>query len=168
VPLLVARVLADTGLPPSRLTLELTESILIDDVDYICTELKQLVDMGVKLSIDDFGTGYSSLSYVKRMPVSVLKIDQSFVKNIVSDPSDEAIVRAIITLGRSLNLQVVAEGVETSEQAEKLRIEDCDILQGYLFAKPMGEPELVQFLEQANHGDRPGHTGYRRAISPAA
>ena len=138
---------------PSRLTLELTESILIEDVDCIRDELKQLVDMGVQLSIDDFGTGYSSLSYVKRMPVSNLKIDQSFVKNIDSDLSDAAIIRAIVTLGHSLGLKITAEGVETSEQAEKLRKEKCDTLQGYLFAKPMSLDNFHQYLA-ADHQNR--------------
>lgn len=146
VPLLVARVLAETGLAPSRLSLEITESILIDDVDCIREELHQLVNMGVRLSIDDFGTGYSSLSYVKRLPVSSLKIDQSFVCNIHNDSNDAAIVRAIVTLGHSLNLKIVAEGVELAEQVEKLREEKCDVLQGFLYAKPMENSKFIDYV----------------------
>jgi diguanylate cyclase (GGDEF)-like protein/PAS domain S-box-containing protein len=146
VPLVVARILADTGLQPSRLSLELTESILLDDIDCVREELHQLVDMGVNLSIDDFGTGYSSLSYVKRMPVSVLKIDQSFVRNVHKDVNDAAIVRAIITLGHSLNLKIVAEGVESPEQVAKLLAEKCDVLQGYLFGRPMPYAAFIDHL----------------------
>ncbi|MGE3248426.1 MAG: putative bifunctional diguanylate cyclase/phosphodiesterase, partial [Beijerinckiaceae bacterium] len=147
VPLHVARVLAATGLRPSRLTLELTESILIDDVDSIRNDLHQLVDMGIHLSIDDFGTGYSSLSYVKRLPVSALKIDQSFVRNVHDDLNDAAIIRAIVTLGHSLGLKIVAEGIETKEQLEKLRQEKCDAIQGYLFGKPMTNADFIRYLE---------------------
>jgi len=147
VPLFVARVLADTGLQPSRLSLELTESILIDDVDCIRNELHQIVAMGVSLSIDDFGTGYSSLSYVKRLPVATLKIDQSFVRNIATDLNDTAIIRAIVTLGQSLGLKIVAEGVETQAQAERLKEESCDTLQGYLFGRPMSQASFVRHLE---------------------
>ncbi|MDP4593548.1 MAG: EAL domain-containing protein, partial [Beijerinckiaceae bacterium] len=131
---------------PSRLSLELTDSILLDDIDCVREELHQLVDMGVNLSIDDFGTGYSSLSYVKRMPVSVLKIDQSFVRNVHKDVNDAAIVRAIITLGHSLNLKIVAEGVESPEQVAKLLAEKCDVLQGYLFGRPMPYAAFIDHL----------------------
>ena len=106
--------------------------------------------MGVSLLIDDFGTGYSSLSYVKRLPVATLKIDQSFVRNIDTDLNDTAIIRAIVTLGHSLGLKIVAEGVETQAQAERLKEESCDTLQGYLFGKPMSQASFVRHLERFN------------------
>jgi diguanylate cyclase (GGDEF)-like protein/PAS domain S-box-containing protein len=148
VPLLVAQVLAETGLDPRRLDLELTESIVVGDLDAVAIDLQQLLDMGVHVSIDDFGTGYSSLSYVKRFPVDRLKIDQSFVRNLSSDPNDAAIVRAIITLGHSLDLDVVAEGVETAEQLARLRAEGCDEVQGYYFGKPMPAAEFIELLRR--------------------
>ncbi|MDB5650233.1 MAG: hypothetical protein JWL62_1753 [Hyphomicrobiales bacterium] len=148
VPLLVAQVLAETGLEPGRLDLELTESIVVGDLDAVAMDLQQLLDMGVHVSIDDFGTGYSSLSYVKRFPVDRLKIDQSFVRNLSSDPNDAAIVRAIITLGHSLDLDVVAEGVETAEQLARLRAEGCDEVQGYYFGKPMPAAEFIELLRR--------------------
>src|SRR5215216_4697059 len=116
VPLLVAKVLADTGLEPWRLDLELTESIMLQKTEEVAKDLRQLKELGVSISIDDFGTGYSSFSYVKRFPVDRLKIDQCFVRDAPANPHDAAIVRAMINLGQSLDLQVVAEGVETAEQ----------------------------------------------------
>ena len=143
VPLMVARVLASTGLDPRRLDLELTESIVMDDSEAVAGELHELMNMGVTISIDDFGTGYASFGYVKRFPVTRLKIDQSFVRNITDDPNDAAIVRAIITLGHSLNLEVVAEGVETTDQLARLRAEGCDGVQGYYFGRPMPARDFV-------------------------
>ena len=146
VPLLVAKALSDSGLDPRRLDLELTESIVMQDLEAVVNDLKQLRDLGVKISIDDFGTGYSSLSYVKRLPVDRLKIDQSFVRSLSTDPNDAAIVRAIITLGHSLDLDVVAEGVETADQLARLRAEGCDQVQGFYFGKPMPADEFVAFV----------------------
>ena len=143
VPLMVTRVLADTGLDPRRLELELTENMVMDESSAVAEELHQLMHMGVKIAIDDFGTGYSSFGYVKRFPVTRLKIDQSFVRNITTDPNDAAIVRAIITLGHSLNLQVMAEGVETTDQLAQLRAEGCDGVQGYYFGRPMPARDFV-------------------------
>ena len=110
---IVANALAQSGLPANQLELELTESILLDELDVVTGTLGQLKAMGVKLSIDDFGTGYSSLSYLKQLAVDKLKIDQSFVRDMVVDSDDEAIVKAIIQLGHTLQLKVIAEGVET-------------------------------------------------------
>jgi EAL domain-containing protein (putative c-di-GMP-specific phosphodiesterase class I) len=135
-PLHVARVLASTGLDPRLLDIELTEGIVMSGLESVAADMRHLIDIGVSLSIDDFGTGYSSLSYVKYLPVTRLKIDQSFIRNLPTDPSDAAIVRAIVTLGHSLNLSVLAEGVETTEQFTKLRSEGCDQVQGYLFGRP--------------------------------
>jgi diguanylate cyclase (GGDEF)-like protein/PAS domain S-box-containing protein len=146
VPLLVAQILGETGLEPGRLDLELTESILMEDLESVAQDLRQLLELGVSISIDDFGTGYSSLSYVKRLPVTRIKIDQSFVRNMAQDANDAAIVRAIVTLGHSLELVVVAEGVETADQLAKLREEGCDEVQGYYFGRPMPAHQFRQVL----------------------
>jgi diguanylate cyclase (GGDEF)-like protein len=146
VPLLVARTLADTGLDGQYLDLELTESIMMQDMAAVERDLQQLVGLGVHLAIDDFGTGYSSLAYVKRFPVDRIKIDQSFVRNMVHDVNDAAIVRAIITLGHSLNVTVVAEGVETADQLAHLRVEGCDEIQGYYFGKPMPAADFINLI----------------------
>jgi diguanylate cyclase (GGDEF)-like protein/PAS domain S-box-containing protein len=133
----VRDVLAKSGLPASALELEITESAFIDDVDHavaICRELKAI---GVKLSLDDFGTGYSSLAYVSRFPFDKLKIDQGFVRDIVENPVNAAIATAAIVMARSLNLMVLAEGVETEAQANFLRARRCDAMQGYLFSRPL-------------------------------
>ena len=147
VPLLVARILSETGLDPHQLDLELTESIVMHDHEAVAADLKQLVEIGVSISIDDFGTGYSSLGYVKRFPVNRLKIDQSFVRNITSEPNDAAIVRAVVTLGHSLDMIVVAEGVETADQLMRLRAEGCDEVQGYYFGRPMPAADFLALLE---------------------
>jgi diguanylate cyclase (GGDEF)-like protein/PAS domain S-box-containing protein len=143
VPLLVARVLADTGLDPRRLDLELTESMLLEQTDAVVRDLQQLRELGVGISIDDFGTRYSSLTYVKHFPIDRLKIDQSFVRDLGSNPHDAAIVRAVVSLGHSLELEVIAEGVESAEQVALLQAEGCDEVQGYFFGKPMPSGEFV-------------------------
>src|SRR5215510_13325452 len=146
VPLLVTRILTETGLEPWRLDLELTENIVMQDAETVARDLQQLRDLGVKISIDDFGTGYSSLTYVKQFPVDRLKIDQCFVRNLATDPNDSVIVRAIVSLGHSLELDVVAEGVESREQVQLLRFEGCHEMQGFYFAKPMPANEFVAFV----------------------
>jgi diguanylate cyclase (GGDEF)-like protein/PAS domain S-box-containing protein len=148
VPLLVAGVLADTGLNPRLLDLELTESIVLHDADAVAKDLEQLRNLGVSISIDDFGTRYSTLTYVKHYPVDRLKIDQCFVRDITTNPSDAAIVRAIVSLGHSLDLEIVAEGVETIEQAALLRAEGCDEVQGFYFAAPMESEKLIEFVSE--------------------
>ena len=120
------------ALPPSCLTLEITESTAMRDVTASLAILQQLHDMGVRISIDDFGTGYSSLLYLKRLPASELKIDRGFVRELARDTEDAAIVSAIVALGHTLNLKIVAEGVETAEQQDFLTRVGCDALQGYL------------------------------------
>jgi predicted signal transduction protein with EAL and GGDEF domain len=122
---------------PQLLKLEITESVLLDDIEDIASKMTQLKSTGIRFSLDDFGTGYSSLSYVKRLPLDQLKIDQSFVRDIPIDPNDAAICRAIIALGTSLGLEVVAEGVETAAQWEFLEKEGCTVAQGYFYGKPM-------------------------------
>jgi len=150
VPLMVTKALADTGLDPWLLDLELTESIVMHDAEAVARDLQQLRELGVGISIDDFGTRYSTLTYVKHFPVDRLKIDQCFVRDITTNPSDAAIVRAIVSLGHSLDLEIVAEGVETIEQTAFLRAEGCDEAQGFYFARPMPSEELIAFASE-NH-----------------
>src|SRR5258708_15036259 len=135
--------LARTGLAPDMLELELTESLIAEDPDKVAATIKQLRAAGVKFSIDDFGTGYSSLSYLKRFPVDSLKIDHSFVQNVGSEPDDEAISLAVISLAHSLRLRVIAEGVETAQQCDFLRVHGCDEIQGYYFSRPLPAEEFA-------------------------
>lgn len=148
VPLLVTRALAESGLDPHLLDLELTESSVLEDSDTLIAELDQLRTLGCEISIDDFGTGYSSLRYVKRFPVDRLKIDQSFIRNLPSDPNDVAIVKTVIALGHSLDLSILAEGVETKAQAAFLAAEGCDEFQGYLYAKPLPLADFIAFAQE--------------------
>ena len=146
----VRRIVRETGLPARCLELEITESVIIQHSQEVMGRFEALEDMGVRISIDDFGTGYSSLSYLKRIAVSQLKIDQSFVRDIHSDPDDAAIVSAIIAIAHSLGLEVVAEGVETPEQLAFLRSLGCDAAQGYYFSRPVPPEELAQLLASWN------------------
>ena len=132
----VLRALADSGANPARLELELTESQLAEDVEAMIERMQVLRERGVRFALDDFGTGYSSLSYLKRLPLARLKIDQSFVRDLLSDANDVAIVRTIVALGQSLELEVIAEGVERQEQLDLLRQLGCRKFQGYLFGRP--------------------------------
>ena len=132
----VRRSLAASGVAPSRLKLELTESVVLDDVDAVVNRMQELIEMGVGFCLDDFGTGYSSLSYLKRLPLERVKIDQSFVRDVTEDQNDAAIVRAIMALSRSLGLEVVAEGVETPAQRAFLLENGCTLYQGFLFCEP--------------------------------
>lgn len=151
---LIASTLAENQLSPDRIELELTESVLIRDVDENLKKLESLAKLGVKLSIDDFGTGYSSLSYLKRFPIHKLKIDRSFVDDLPQDDSDVAIVTAIIHLAHALKLQVIAEGVETEEQKEFLQTMHCDEYQGYLFSPAISAEEFEQqFLSKTQRPD---------------
>jgi len=142
----VAAALADSGLTPGLLELELTESMLVSDQQQALQRLRVLKKMGVQLAIDDFGTGYSSLSYLKHFPLDRLKIDKSFVNDILSDPDDAAITDAIIAMAHSLKLQVIAEGVETLEQLAFLEDRGCDEIQGYHLSKPLSERDLASFI----------------------
>jgi len=134
---MIAQVLQDTQLPPGSLEIEITESVAMQDADRTILMLRQLQAMGVAIAIDDFGTGYSSLGALKSFPANTLKIDRSFVQDLVHDPSDRAIIQALIAMAHGLNLKVVAEGVETFEQYELLHSLQADALQGYLFAQPL-------------------------------
>jgi EAL domain-containing protein (putative c-di-GMP-specific phosphodiesterase class I) len=144
----IAQALERTGLDPRDLDLELTESSIMRDPEQAVAKLQALSRLGIRLSIDDFGTGYSSLAHLKRFPIKALKIDQSFIQDITTDPNDAAIAQAIIALAESLRLKVVAEGVETREQLELLRRFRCDEMQGYLFSKPLPPEELLELLKR--------------------
>ncbi|MBB3214507.1 diguanylate cyclase (GGDEF)-like protein/PAS domain S-box-containing protein [Herbaspirillum sp. Sphag1AN] len=144
----IATALVETGLPPHCLELELTETLVMTDVEQAIGILRQFKELGVHISIDDFGTGYSSLSYLKRFPIDALKIDQSFVRDISVDADDAAITVSIISLAHSLKLQVIAEGVETQEQLSFLRHHGCDEIQGYLFSPPVSAEQFVQLLQE--------------------
>jgi diguanylate cyclase (GGDEF)-like protein len=144
----VATVLEQTGLAPQYLEIEVTESLFMTEVDHAIGILRDLKALGVKLSIDDFGTGYSSLSYLKRFPIDVLKIDQSFVRDLTDHRDDAAIVVSIISLAHSLRLTVIAEGVETKEQVAYLQQHGCDQMQGYFFSRPVPAEELKQMLRE--------------------
>ncbi|MES2262900.1 MAG: EAL domain-containing protein [Pseudomonadota bacterium] len=143
----VADVLAQTGLPPACLELELTESQVMNDVEHAIGVMHELKKLGVKLAIDDFGTGYSSLSHLKRFAVDVLKIDQSFVRDLTVDPDDAAIVTTIIALAANLNLHVISEGVETREQLAFLRQHGCQQMQGYYFSRPVSAAAFETVLQ---------------------
>ncbi|WP_222910367.1 EAL domain-containing protein [Pseudomonas sp. DNDY-54] len=143
---LVRHVLDETGLPADKLELELTESQLLDDIDNAVSISHQLRALGVRLAIDDFGTGYSSLSYLKRFPVDFVKIDRSFISELEQVGGDAAIVRAIIAMVHSLELKVVAEGVETQAQMDFLKAHGCDEIQGYLISRPVPADEFVKLL----------------------
>jgi EAL domain-containing protein (putative c-di-GMP-specific phosphodiesterase class I) len=139
-------ILADTGLPPQLLELEITEGVLMDNVEATLELMQQLNQRGIQLSVDDFGTGYSSLSYLKRFPIDQLKIDRSFIHDVPGE--GEAIASAIIAMAHSLRLAVVAEGVENAAQLEFLRRIGCDTAQGYYFSKPLPAPQLEQWLQR--------------------
>jgi len=143
---IIIEILDETGLSPSFLDIELTESSIMSNAQAAVDVLTKLKALGVTISIDDFGTGFSSLSYLKRLPIDALKIDQSFVRDVTTDPDDAALVMAIVTLAHNLRLQVVAEGVETEEQLKFLHLLRCDEVQGYLFSRPLPAAELEKLL----------------------
>jgi diguanylate cyclase (GGDEF)-like protein len=142
----VAEILRESGCAPAALQLEITESAIMQHADLALEAMRRISSQGVRLSIDDFGTGYSSLSYLKQFPVHKLKIDRSFVRDLVADASDEAIAGAIVALAKKLGLRTVAEGVETQEQLDRLATLGCDEYQGYLFAAPCGAEDFARFL----------------------
>jgi diguanylate cyclase (GGDEF)-like protein len=144
---LISGILQETGLSPEYLVIEITESIVMQDVQSTITKLKDMHRMGISLSIDDFGTGYSSLSYLKLFPIHNLKIARSFVFNITTNSTDAAIAASIILLAHSMNLKVVAEGVETEEQLEVLRRQGCDYFQGFLFSRPLAAEEIAPLFD---------------------
>jgi len=139
-----------TGVAPTRLHLEVTESVLIDDLATTIERLDQLQSLGVHIDVDDFGTGYSSLSYLKRLPINTLKIDRSFTDGLGTDPHDTSIVHAIISLARALDLDVIAEGVETATQRSELERLGCDLGQGYHWSRPLMPDDLRAWLAAAS------------------
>ena len=143
---MVETTIKEAGVDPARLTLEVTEGIVMHDLDYTSNVLRQLKSLGVSISVDDFGTGYSSLSYLKRLPVDNVKIDMSFVQDITSDPDAASIVMAITSLARNLNLKTIAEGVETEEQWKILRLLRCDMGQGFYFSPALSPEEFRKLL----------------------
>jgi diguanylate cyclase (GGDEF)-like protein len=149
---LIQGVLRDSGIPPHYLELELTESLLTTNVDVMFALLNEMQAMGVKLAIDDFGTGYSSLSHLRQFPVGKLKIDRSFIRDVETSPDAAAIATAVISLAKTLNLRVIAEGVETEGQLAFLRSHDCDEIQGYYFSRPLRTNEVPALL-RSTYGD---------------
>ncbi|RZL05182.1 MAG: EAL domain-containing protein, partial [Rubrivivax sp.] len=149
---MVMAAITRTGIRPHKLKLELTESLLADRMEITIDKMGMLKALGVTLSLDDFGVGYSSLSVLKRLPLDQLKIDKGFVADVLTDPNDAAISRAIIALAQSLSLQVVAEGVETQEQRDFLAYQGCDQFQGHLFAKPLPIEALDALLQNPTAG----------------
>ena len=140
--------LKDTGVGPDGIEIEITESMLMSDSARIVVALRDLSDMGVRIAMDDFGTGYSSLSYLRRFPIDTIKIDRSFVADIVSNSDDAEIIRTIITMGQTLNRWIVAEGVETEEQAALLKGYTCDEIQGYYLSPPLPADKLTRFMQE--------------------
>ncbi len=164
---LIEGALKETGLDPASLELEVTESSVMKNAESAINTLGELRAMGIRISIDDFGSGYSSLSYLKHLPIDVLKIDQSFVRDMTSDPKDAAIAMAIIQLAHSLQLQVKAEGVETEEQLHFLRLLRCDEMQGYLFCKPLPVEAFEQLLFEGRTLDTTKADGLQLSTQPA-
>jgi EAL domain-containing protein (putative c-di-GMP-specific phosphodiesterase class I) len=149
----IAAAIAASGLAPGSVELELTESVIMRDAAESARRLRELTALGIRLSVDDFGTGYSSLGYLRSFPISSLKIDRSFVRDIDRDPNGAAIAQAIIALAKNLGLKVVAEGVETAVQLDQLRRYGCDEMQGFLFSRPLPADELVQLLRDGRRLD---------------
>src|SRR5262249_17217432 len=143
----ITRILTETGLAPGSLRLEITESVILENTEPVKTVLQRLKTLGIRLSIDDFGTGYSSLSYLHRFPIDTLKIDRSFVDQMGADVESAAIVQTIITLAHHLRMEVIAEGLETTEQLTQLRALDCEYGQGYLFFNPADCESVQSFLK---------------------
>lgn len=147
----VKEIVESTGINPSLVELEITETVLMESLDTSINILRKLMEMGIRIALDDFGTGYSSLSYLRKMPINTLKIDKSFIDNITSSRKEESIMKNIIQMAHSLDLKVVAEGVETKEQLLILKERKCDYIQGYYFSKPLPENEIEKLLEKSRN-----------------
>jgi EAL domain-containing protein (putative c-di-GMP-specific phosphodiesterase class I) len=146
-PEVVREILVETGIEPGQIAIEVTENILIEPMEDSIRKLTELRELGVEVALDDFGTGYSSLTYLRRLPVSILKIDKSFIDGILDDPKQAEYVGFIIDLAHALNLRVVAEGVEVNAQIDKLRELDCDAIQGFVFSRAVSEPAALRLLQ---------------------
>ena len=144
----VNRTLEQSGLDPSLLLLELTESALVENADTTITPIVELYARGVEIALDDFGTGYSSLIYLRRFPISVLKISESFTRQIATNPGDATIATGLLALAHSLDLRVVAEGVETEEQMDFLRLKKCDAVQGHIISPPVAAADFTTLLKR--------------------
>jgi EAL domain-containing protein (putative c-di-GMP-specific phosphodiesterase class I) len=144
----IERIIAETGADPERLTLEVTEGVLVEDLEDTIGKMETLKKIGVRFSIDDFGTGYSSLAYLRRLPLDELKIDQSFVRDITTDPSNAKLIETIITMAAHLGLEVVAEGVETEAELNFLLERGCRLFQGYHFSRPQPEEDFKELLRK--------------------
>ncbi len=147
----IKKVLDETKLTPEYLELEITESIFMDNLNLTIHKLQEIKKMGVKISLDDFGTGYTSMNYLKRFPIDVIKIDQSFVKDLPDNKNDAAIISAIIAMGHKLGIKIVAEGVETTEQLEFLSEHECDMIQGYYISGPLPEKKVILQFDKINN-----------------
>ncbi len=150
LPIVLAEALEESGLPPHTLILEITESVMMQDAKLMMTRLQALKDLGLRLAIDDFGTGYSSLSYLRQFPFDLLKIDKSFIDDVGAAPQQKELTRAIIELGKTLELELVAEGIERNEQLSRLKLLDCDLGQGFYFAEPMDRDAVDEVLATMN------------------
>ena len=164
----VWRILTKAGLPPSHLTLEITESFMVDDPESARARLRELKTLGVRISMDDFGTGYSSLASLQDLPLDILKIDKLFVDHVAEDPRRTAFAQAIIRMGKTLGLGLIAEGVETADQAERLQSLGCRFAQGFYFSRPVPADEIQRMLH-ASHAMRVGGrwAEIRRTAEPA-
>jgi diguanylate cyclase (GGDEF)-like protein/PAS domain S-box-containing protein len=156
----IAEILEETGLQPECLDIEVTESMAMRDIEHTVRQLNELAAMKVRISVDDFGTGYSSLNYLKRLPIHRLKIDQSFVKDITTDPDDRAIIQAVTAMAHNMKLKVVAEGVETEEQLDFLQKSQCDEAQGFIYSKPLPAEEFEELITHRKWLD------YRNRVTP--
>jgi EAL domain-containing protein (putative c-di-GMP-specific phosphodiesterase class I) len=145
---IVKNIIEENKIPATIIDLEITEGMIINDIEHTVASMHELRDFGVTFSIDDFGTGYSNLNYLKRLPLDVLKVDQSFVRDIQNDPNDSAIVRTILAMADQLKLSTVAEGVETDEQLSLLKEMGCNVFQGYLYSPPLKNIELEPLLQK--------------------
>jgi EAL domain-containing protein (putative c-di-GMP-specific phosphodiesterase class I) len=143
----VIHALAASGLAPTRLELEITESVLLQESDDTLAMLHQLRELGIRISMDDFGTGYSSLGYLRKFPFDKIKIDRSFIQDMPAEGDSLAIIRAVVAIGASLGINTTAEGVDTPEQFERLRVEGCTEVQGYFFSPPRPANEIGELLE---------------------
>ncbi|MBK1989034.1 diguanylate cyclase [Sphaerospermopsis aphanizomenoides BCCUSP55] len=161
----ITQILQETQLEPQYLELEITESLLMEDVDFTVSALRELQALGIHISMDDFGTGYSSLSLLMYFPLSSLKIDQSFIRNLTKNSSNAAIITSVISLGHGLNLTLVAEGVETLEELEFLRLANCDTVQGYLLSKPLSAEAATKFLVEKS--PQPDHCILKQSVESA-
>jgi EAL domain-containing protein (putative c-di-GMP-specific phosphodiesterase class I) len=159
----VLEIVRETGVPIAQLKLELTESMLADDIDEVVRKMAELKSHGVLLSLDDFGTGYSSLNYLRQLPLDQLKIDQSFVRNILRSSKDASIAQTVVTLGRTLGLEVIAEGVETSEHRRTLAEMGCSNYQGFFFARPLASVDFDAFVIEADAGARAAEQAMKAA-----